>query len=392
MTSREPTDGQSPTTLPEIPIEVVEGSTDRAAVSVPHAAETQIAQMPERPTTPATEIVHSVAASLDLDDLPDLPRTRLTSETTFNPELRRKRRTIYTSITGALSLVIVTSVYQIQSLGGSDESLDLQVDGPSTGVSPPGPSEPPVIIPTRNLEELDRGQTTKALLALDLEEILTGGRRRIVRVDEDVIGGNAVTIVNLWATWCKPCKAELPGFTKLFERSAWGDDVRFAPIMIDSKDAVWAREKFAGLMPAGSRFFVDPIQEAVVDALRSPKLLQADSGLPVTLLFDCRRRVRAFYTKGLTDADFVKLEEIVQTLRAELKASYCKSKPRRATVPQQPPALPKKALVARCGNHKCELGETKENCCDCLPCAGSKRCENPDGTPICVDTAHALKD
>ncbi|HEY0133730.1 MAG TPA: hypothetical protein VGB85_06605, partial [Nannocystis sp.] len=81
--------------------------------------------MPERPTTPATEIVHPVAVSLDPDEIPDLPRTRFTSETTYNPELRRRRRTIYTVITAALSLIIITSIYQIQSLGGSDESGDL---------------------------------------------------------------------------------------------------------------------------------------------------------------------------------------------------------------------------------------------------------------------------
>lgn len=391
MTSHDSKDGESPGTVPEVPIEPVEGLTDRPPIMLLRTDDTQIAMAPERPATPATEMVHHVSGPLDFDALPELPRTQLTSQSSYSPELRRRRRTVYTAITAVLSLIIIMSVYQIQSLGGSDESGDLTVPVPPTKVSPPGPSEPPPLVPVANLEELDRGQTTRGLLALSLEEILTDGRRQVVRVEEDVIGGNAVTVVNLWATWCKPCKEELPGFTKLFARSAWGDDVRFAPILIDSKDAVWAREKFAELMPAGVRFFVDPLQGAVVDALRSPKLLQADSGLPVTLLFDCRRRVRAFYTKGLTEADFVKLEEIVQTLRGELKAPYCRSKPRR-TLPPPPPFMVKKNAVARCGNRACELGEHAENCCDCLPCTANKRCESPDGVPICVDTANVLKD
>ncbi|GAA2518725.1 TlpA disulfide reductase family protein [Pilimelia columellifera] len=45
-------------------------------------------------------------------------------------------------------------------------------------------------------------------------ECLTGGA--VVRLDQ--LAGPAV--VNLWATWCAPCRAELPAFQRLAERDA----------------------------------------------------------------------------------------------------------------------------------------------------------------------------
>jgi len=385
--------------MPEVPVTTPEALTDRASVPPARSDDTQLAQVPERPTTPATEIVHHISA--DLDALPELPRTRSTSETSFTPELRRRRRLLYTAITAGLSLIIITSIYQIQSLG-SEEPEDPISTAPVLPV-PPKPTElvpAPSTGPASSLEELDRGAKTRGLLSLDLEEIFVDGSRRLSKVEDDAIAANAVTIVNLWATWCQPCKDELPGFADLFKRSNWGDDVRFTPILIDDKDPVWAHIKFVELMPTGARFFVDPLQGPVVGALRASKLLEANSGLPVTLVFDCRRMVRVVYGNRLTNADFVKLEGIVGALRKELKEPYCKAKPRRAApTPPTPPTLPEPLFVKkhqrapRCGDGNCDPGETIADCCDCRPpCTGNRRCESPDGAPICVDTVLGLKD
>lgn len=425
MSSSESTGGES--TDPEVAIDVAEGLTDRATLAPPRSEETQVAQLPERPCTPATEIVHSVAPArpesgaipartstpatevvqpippvgMSLDDLPDLPHTQSTGETSFNPEVYRRRRLIYTTSTAALLLIILTCVYQLLALGGSDEISVTTGTSPPVQVLPTAPSEPPTV-EVATIEEPTRGKKTPRLLALTLDEILAEGRSSAVQIGDEPIEANAVTIVNLWATWCEPCKEELPGFTDLLARNAWGDEVRFTPILIDDKDPVWAHSKFARLMPSGSRFFVDPLQGAVVEALREPKLLEPDSGLPVTLVYDCRQRARVVYTQRLSSADFLKLEEIVQSLRGELKSSYCKPRPRRpvqAREPQNPALLtkqPVKPSPARCGNGVCELGESAETCCDCrcacLRCPDGKRCESPNGEAICVDGVRRLKD
>ena len=46
-----------------------------------------------------------------------------------------------------------------------------------------------------------------------------------------------VLVVNFWATWCPPCREEIPGFVRLSEKYA-AKDVQFVGISIDSADKV----------------------------------------------------------------------------------------------------------------------------------------------------------
>jgi len=45
-----------------------------------------------------------------------------------------------------------------------------------------------------------------------------------------------VVVVNIWATWCPPCVAELPSFAELYED--YKDEVVFAFVANDDKDKV----------------------------------------------------------------------------------------------------------------------------------------------------------
>ncbi|MBP9714239.1 MAG: TlpA family protein disulfide reductase [Sterolibacterium sp.] len=44
-------------------------------------------------------------------------------------------------------------------------------------------------------------------------------------------------VVNLWATWCSPCRAEMPGFSRLQEKYA-AKNVQFIGIALDTPDQV----------------------------------------------------------------------------------------------------------------------------------------------------------
>lgn len=46
-----------------------------------------------------------------------------------------------------------------------------------------------------------------------------------------------VLVVNYWATWCPPCRAEMPGFSRLHDKYK-ANGVQFVGIAIDSVDKV----------------------------------------------------------------------------------------------------------------------------------------------------------
>jgi thiol-disulfide isomerase/thioredoxin len=59
--------------------------------------------------------------------------------------------------------------------------------------------------------------------------LLDGGATRISD------GRGRPQVLAFWATWCGPCKAELPGIDRLFAR--YGDRARFLAVSVDGADA-----------------------------------------------------------------------------------------------------------------------------------------------------------
>jgi len=77
----------------------------------------------------------------------------------------------------------------------------------------------------------------------------------------DVLAPKTVTIVNLWATWCVPCKKEMGEFKKILAHNNWGNKVRFIPVLADNVDAGSTYRKFRkgeyGDAPPSRAFLVD---------------------------------------------------------------------------------------------------------------------------------------
>ncbi|MEX2626021.1 MAG: TlpA disulfide reductase family protein [Ilumatobacteraceae bacterium] len=72
----------------------------------------------------------------------------------------------------------------------------------------------------------DGGAGSERLPALELPRLGEGDPLAL-----DTIDGPAV--VNLWATWCAPCRRELPDFQEVHEQR--GDEVRFVGVNIGDR-------------------------------------------------------------------------------------------------------------------------------------------------------------
>lgn len=101
-----------------------------------------------------------------------------------------------------------------------------------------------------------------------------------------------VLVVNFWATWCPPCRAEIPGFIEL-QRELAGQGAQFVGIAIDqgSKVSVFAREM-------GVNY---PLLIGEDDALElQHQLGNRAGGLPFTVVLDSGGRLVARHQGGFS--------------------------------------------------------------------------------------------
>jgi thiol-disulfide isomerase/thioredoxin len=99
-----------------------------------------------------------------------------------------------------------------------------------------------------------------------------------------------VTVVNIWANWCAPCKAEIPSLAKLQTEFA-GKPLSVVAISVGKDDDESAGHKFLDKNPPLT-FFTEPTY-AIAYAFR-PMI----EGMPTTIIYDKRGVERARLTGG----------------------------------------------------------------------------------------------
>jgi thiol-disulfide isomerase/thioredoxin len=99
-----------------------------------------------------------------------------------------------------------------------------------------------------------------------------------------------VVMVNFWATWCAPCKEEMPSLAQL-QKDYAGKPFKVIPISVDKPEQADAAKDFLK-NHGGLGFYNDP-QYALVFGL-NPR----PEGIPVTVIYDRQGRERARLAGG----------------------------------------------------------------------------------------------
>lgn len=94
-----------------------------------------------------------------------------------------------------------------------------------------------------------------------------------------------VTVVNLWATWCAPCKLEMPTLANLARRYEGRDDFAVVVISVDTPKAVEAARDFIGENP--------PLAYYADEKFQLPFEFPGKGAMPQTILLDREGQVVA---------------------------------------------------------------------------------------------------
>jgi thiol-disulfide isomerase/thioredoxin len=105
-------------------------------------------------------------------------------------------------------------------------------------------------------------------------------------------------VVNLWASWCPPCRREMPVLAR-----AQADHANVAVLMINQGEA--ARTVRAFLDSQGLRF-----GNVLLDPASSAMRAYGSRGLPTTLFFDAHGRLVESHVGEITAA---RLEDVIGT-------------------------------------------------------------------------------
>ena len=111
-------------------------------------------------------------------------------------------------------------------------------------------------------------------------------------------------LVNLWATWCGPCRVEMPEIQELYER--YGDLVRVVGVSLDSRGSEAQVRRFVEDIGVTFGILLDPDERVV----RQFKTI----GVPATFLIDAEGTLRHRWWgqyRPLSDDNIAILESII---------------------------------------------------------------------------------
>jgi thiol-disulfide isomerase/thioredoxin len=232
---------------------------------------------------------------------------------------------------GSLVAVTFATIAAVSVVSAPDDEVHRGVLPPvrrserpetSTTAAPSPPLDPPLVAP----EAPPQPRLTEAREVPDLLALTFLERDVLVRL-RSTLEPRTVTVINVWATWCLPCRREFAELRKLL--SGW-KDVRFIPIQLGDDPP----DELVKEMPDAAHRLVDLVSGGNIQrTLRSLGLAGDDKRIPITLVLDCQYRLHALHLAELRDFD--EFARAIEALRAELRTSTC------ALAPPNPAGSPR---------------------------------------------------
>ena len=113
-----------------------------------------------------------------------------------------------------------------------------------------------------------------------------------------------ILVVNFWATWCPPCREEMPGFSRLSTKYA-ANGVQFVGISIDTLNNVRDFEKTTPVSYPLLIGSMDTIQNTV-------PIGNSAQALPFTAIFDQKGKLHSVKLGRLSESELEhRLDELV---------------------------------------------------------------------------------
>ncbi len=116
-----------------------------------------------------------------------------------------------------------------------------------------------------------------------------------------------VVLVNFWATWCPPCRREMPSMERLYQKLKGEPFTVLAPDQIESFDIVFS---FMGQLEPSPTF---PI---LLDSKSTASRAWKVKGLPTSFLVDKQGRI-AYRAVGGREFEHPEIESIIRKLILE---------------------------------------------------------------------------
>lgn len=113
-----------------------------------------------------------------------------------------------------------------------------------------------------------------------------------------------IVYVDVWATWCGPCVAEMPHMRKLQDRFSKNEEVAFVLISVDEKEEAW-KNKIAGDMQGLGTY---SIREQKQDGGSPFQKVYQISGIPRYILIDQAGKIVAAEAKRPSSGDVIAAE------------------------------------------------------------------------------------